>query len=668
LLIFDIETNGLLDELDRVHTLHILNDTTGERLRFNGGVFADGSPAPRDGSIEDGLQLLAEADEVCGHNIIRFDIPALQKVYPDFRLKPGCKVRDTLVWAKLRWPNLKQIDQAAIKSWKRPEGFGKLIGKHTLKAWGIRLGVLKADYEGEWHSFTQEMESYAAQDPITTKALLDKCREKEIAEEALELEHAVQLIIHLQERYGFPFDIEAAERLEGVLRARKAELEDQLRATFKPWYAPERKHGKVVIFNPKRRYSTKIEDADGQVIKITHEPGVEFTKLKLVSFNPSSRQQIADRLIKLYDWIPVEFTDSGAPKVDETTLGSLDHIPAAKLLIDYLTVDKRLGQLAEGDNAWLKMVRADGRIHGAVDTLGAITRRMTHFLPNVAQVPSLVNAKGPVPYGRECRSLFTASAGMVLVGCDAEGLELRELAHYMAKFDEGSYADTVVNGKKEDGTDVHTVNQRLLRMNSRNSAKTWIYAYLYGAGLLKLGMVLYEDFRPEQREAFNAKHDAGKERERAIARLGQQAKKRVEAGLPALGKLQALVKKLAARGYLKTHDGGLLKVRSQHAALNTLLQGGGSICMKKALVILFGDLLAEGFVPDLLTGELRRGEDVVGFTANVHDEIQMETQPCLAEFLGTLAADAIRRAGEAFRLRCPLAGAWDQGPNWAATH
>src|SRR3546814_16418158 len=111
------------------------------------------------------------------------------------------------------------------------------------------------------------------------------------------------------------------------------------------------------------------------------------------------------------------------------------------------------------------------------------------------------------------------------------GLELRMLAHYMAKFDGGEYANTVVNGKKEDGTDVHTVNQKLIRLNSRNSAKTWIYAYLYGAGLLKLGMVIYEDFSPEQREAFNAKHEAGQVREKAIAGLGGQAKKRYEAGL-----------------------------------------------------------------------------------------------------------------------------------------
>jgi hypothetical protein len=672
MLIYDIETNGLLDELDRVHTLHILETATGIRLRFNDGFFADGTPAPRHGSLADGFILLSKARHVCGHNVISFDNPAITKVYPWFKLRPDCVVEDTMVWARLIWPHIKEIDSKWMKSGKLPFDFGKqkLLGSHKLKAWGIRLGVLKADYEGEWDHFTQEMEEYAAQDPVTTYALWAKIQEKlrdptgkegwfrPVGRgEAPDLEHDVQFIISLQQRFGFKFDREAAERLEWRLRARKAELEDELRQAFRPWFKPERKHGKVVEMTPQR------DDK-----KLHRTKGAPFSKIKLVSFNPGSRPQIADRLIELYGWIPVEFTDSGAPKVDETTLGSLDHIPAARLLVDYLTVDKRLGQLADGDNAWIKKVAADGRIHGYVNTLGAITRRMTHSDPNMAQVPSLVNARGPVPYGKECRALFVVDKAKLLCGVDAEGLELRMLAHYMAKYDGGAYADTVVNGKKEDGSDVHTVNQKLIRLNSRNSAKTWIYAYLYGAGLLKLGMVIYEDFTPAQREAFNAKHPAGKMRESAIARLGKQARARVEAGLPALGELQLKVKRLAASGFLKTVDGSKLRVRSAHAALNTLLQGGGAIVMKKALVTLFNRLLEAGWVPDLFTGALRRGDDVMGFVANIHDEFQMEVPEHLAAEVGEMGKDAIRDAGIALNLRCPLAGSFDKGHNWADSH
>lgn len=678
-MLWDIETNGLLDELDRVHTIHTLNTETGERLRFNEGRFADGSPAPRDGTLDDAYGLLMEQDRLIGHNIIAFDIPAIQKVEPKFILPRRVQLRDTMIMARLRWPNIKEIDSKAMRSGKRPVDFGKHVGAHTLKAWGIRLGVLKADYEGEWHSFTQEMEEYAAQDPVTTKALWDKCMERPVSEEADELEHRVQDIISMQSRFGFEFDREAAEKLMVELLGRKAELLDSLREVFPPWVEPVKKYGEPVIVEAKRRTKVRRWDEQGNEYTVEVQKGEVYAKEKLVSFNPGSRPQIADRLKTLFNWVPVEFTDSGAPKVDETTLMSLDHIPQAKVLIDYLTVDKRLGQLAEGDNAWLKMVSPNGRIHGYVNTLGAITRRMTHSKPNMAQVPSLVNARGAVPYGKECRSLFTVRTNMMLGGCDAEGLELRMLAHYMAIYDGGAYAETVVNGQKEDGTDVHTVNQRLIRLNSRNSAKTWIYAYLYGAGLLKLGMVIYEDMTGDQREAFNRKIEQAFERskkgdfqafkEQRLAMLGKQARERVEEGLPALGKLQEKVKRLAKRdGCLKTLDGGMLKVRSAHSALNTLLQGGGAIVMKKALVLLADQLIDRGWVPDRLTGEWRRGDDVMGFVANIHDEFQMEIPEHLTAEIGELAKDSIRDAGLAFGMRCPLAGSFDKGRNWADSH
>lgn len=649
MLLFDLESDGLLDELTVIHTLHIY-DTDAERfLRFNEGFFADGTPAPRDGCIEDAVHLLQNADAICGHNIIGFDIPAIRKLYPSFN--PRGLVRDTLICTRYLWPHIGDLDQTAIRKGRRPEGFGKLIGSHTLKAWGIRLGVHKGDYTGGWSRFTQEMEEYAAQDVVVTKALWDRIVEKEACEEALQLEHSTAYAIHLQERFGFKFDTEKAEALEGVLRSRMADLEDKLRAAFPPWEEPERKGGKPVQFIPKRDNA-----------RLGYKAGVPVQRYKTVSFNPASRDHIANRLTTLYGWHPVEFTETGKPKVDETTLGGLDY-PEAKLLVEYLTVEKRLGQLAEGKQAWLKSVRPDGRIHGRVNTLGAVTRRMTHSSPNMAQVPAV-----RAPYGKDCRGLFTVPAGYRLVGCDAEGLELRMLAHYMALYDGGDYVETVVNGKKEDGTDVHTVNQRFIGLNSRDSAKTWIYAYLYGAGNLKLGAIIYDDMTEERRSGFNKKYPPGNSRDKALASMGKRARDRVEAGLPALGKLQAKVKKLAARGYLKTVDGGLLRVRSAHAALNTLLQGGGAVVMKKALVVLFDDLVAMGFEPDPLTGQLRRDGEVIGFVANVHDEFQMEVPEHLADGIGQLAADAIRRAGEAFGLRCPLAGAFEVGLSWADSH
>lgn len=661
MLIFDLESDGLLDELTRIHTLHMYDTLSGQFLRFNEGFYHDGTPAPCDGSIEDAVEMLQAADGICGHNIINFDIPAITKLYPSFR--PAGRVVDTLICTRYLWPHIGDLDHTATRKGRRPEGFGRLIGSHSLKAWGIRLGVHKGDYTGGWAHFTQEMEEYAEQDVVVTKALYERIGQKLFpvavpreqwfrpVPEPLQLEHDTALVIHLQERFGFKFDRAAAEKLEGTLRARKAELEDQLRAAFPPWQEPERKGGKRVQFVPKRDNKAK-----------GYKAGVPIQRYKTVCFNPGSRDHIANRLRALYDWTPVEFTPKGTPKLDETTLGGLDY-PEARLLVEYLTVDKRLGALAEGSQAWLRQVKADGRIHGRVNTLGAITRRMTHSNPNMAQVPAV-----RAPYGAECRALFTVPEEYRLMGCDAEGLELRMLAHYMAIYDGGSYVKTVVEGKKEDGTDVHTVNQKFIALHSRDSAKTWIYAYLYGAGNLKLGSIIYDDMTEAERERFHKKYPPGSARDKALAAMGKKARDRVEAGLPALGRLQAKVKHAAARGYLKTVDGGLLRVRSAHAALNTLLQGGGAVVMKKALVILHQDLIEMGFDYDVVTGFYARGNETLGFTANVHDEFQMEVPEHLAEEIGQTAADAIRRAGEAFGLRCPLAGAFDVGHSWAASH
>ncbi|HEY0623160.1 DNA polymerase [Sphingomonas sp.] len=653
-LICDLESDGLLDELTRIHTLHVIDHATGNALRFNNGFFADGSPAPRDGTLEDALALIEAADVTYWHNGIRFDIPAITKLYPSFR--PRGHVRDTMLLAQIAWPHLSDIDAAAISKNKRPEGFGKFVGRHSLEAWGHRLGVHKGDYKGGWEHFTQEMESYAAQDVVVTRALLELIESKNLHPETVELEHRVAEIIHMQERFGFAFDDGAAEKLEITLRGCKAELEDRLREAFPPWQEPERKGGRAVQFVPKRDNA-----------KLGYQAGVAIQRFKTVSFNPASRDHISNRMMALHGWEPVEFTDGGKPKVDETTLDGLD-VPEAKLLVEYLTIDKRLGQLAEGAQAWRKRVTPAGRIHGRVNTLGAITRRMTHSYPNVAQVPSLVNASGPVPYGKDCRALFGVAPGNKLVGCDAESLELRMLAHYMARFDGGAYADTVVNGDKDAGTDVHTVNQKLIGLNSRSSAKTWIYAYLYGAGNLKLGTVIYEDMPAEERAKFNAKHPAGQPRERALVRIGKLARDSIEAGLPALGRLQEIVKGRAASGLIKTVDGGMLRIRSAHAALNTLLQGGGAVVMKKALVVFADDLVDRGFEPDILSGSFSHPDGTLGFVANVHDEFQMEVPEHLAETIGRLAADSIRLAGEAYGLRCPLAGAYQIGDNWSDSH
>lgn len=591
-LLFDLESNGLLPELTTIHTMTVYDYSTDTFTRYDKE------------KVREGVNLLAEADVVIGHNAIAFDVPAIKKLYPWFSPK---KVLDTLVWARLVYADIKDHDFRLSAKGILPKS---LIGSHSLKAYGYRLGVLKGVFaeNTDWQEWSPEMSAYCEQDVRVTKKLYEKLLSKNTNEEAIKLEHQVAHIIQRQVQRGFCFDEEKAQALYVKLLKRKEELTRELQQVFPPWFVP---NGKVVI--PKRGNKKK-----GVVA------GCPYQKIKLTEFNPGSRTQIIHVLKKRYGWEPTEFTEKGQPKVDDDVLSALPW-PEAKLLTEYLTVDKRLGQLAEGNKAWLKMVASDGRIHGDVITNGAVTGRMTHNNPNVAQVPAV-----RASYGKECRELFKASPGFKLVGCDASGLELRCLAHYMARYDSGEYAKTLIEG------DIHTANQKAAGLPTRDNAKTFIYGFLYGAGDAKIGEIVGKG-----------------------AGVGRKLKQKFLQQTPALAKLKIAVEKVAKeRGYLIGLDGRHLKIRSQHAALNTLLQSAGALIMKKALVILDEDLQKEEFIPGVH----------YEFVANVHDEWQIEALPDHADVVGKTAQRAIRKAGECFNFRCPLDGEYSIGDNWAETH
>jgi DNA polymerase I-like protein with 3'-5' exonuclease and polymerase domains len=389
---------------------------------------------------------------VWGHNILKFDLAALKLVYPDFDI-PIERVRDTLLYSRLLWPELGDRDMGLIRAKRMP---GKLRGSHGLEAWGYRLKLNKGDYAKEmkakgldpWANWNQPMQSYCEQDVEVTQALWELIKTKELPQRAVELEHKFAFIIAKQERHGYSFDKDAAIELYAELAAKRQELDEEIKAFFPPWYVS------AGVTTPKR---------DNK--RFGYIEGAKFTKIKLQEFNPSSRQQIADRLIKLYGWEPTEYTESGQPKVDETTLKDLPY-PPAKLLSERFVIEKRIGQLAEGQAAWLKLER-NGRIHGSVNTIGAVTGRCTHSSPNVAQVPGC-----RAPYGERCRRLFRATPGFKQVGADASGLELRCLAHYMARYDGGAYAEILLTG------DIHLANQKAAGLPTRDDAKTFIYAFL----------------------------------------------------------------------------------------------------------------------------------------------------------------------------------------------
>ena len=684
MIVFDIESNGLLDTISKVHCINAIDYDTGEEMRFTDHeTYLDpytgedtGEAAPRTGTIADALQLLAEADAIGGHNIIDYDLPALRIVYPDWNT--DATLWDSRVMARVMYTNLKERDFAALRKGKLPAKFENrgLVGKHSLEAWGIRVGGdLKADFKPSdygrtWANapFSKDMDDYCIQDVRTNVDVFAHFFRKNYSERCLRLEHDVARIIGRQQRVGFEFDEEKAVKLLGELQTKHAELADSLTEVFQPWYTWDGKdRGRQTPKRSMRRwvqneYGAHTRKVKGEVQRGWYEErtaGGEFSKIKLQVFNPTSRQQIANRLQKVHGWKPKDFTPSGQAKIDEAVLKALPY-PEAQQLADLFEIDKKIGQIATGKNAWLKHVktapdhtgRMATRIHGRVNTNGAVTGRMSHSQPNVAQVD-----KDP-----EMRSCWIVRPGYRLVGCDADGLELRCLAHYMSRWDDGEYAKVVVEGKKEDASDNHSVNQRVIGLRKRDNAKTWVYAFLYGAGDPKLGSVVVDDFDDEKRERFNQKF-RGRKREQKVRTLGARSRDRIAKGLPALGKLIERVKKKAGTGSIRGLDGRQLHIRSAHSALNTLLQGAGAVLMKEALVLLDKELIERGYTHSDMTPDYD-----YEFVANVHDEFQIEVKEEHAEEVGRLAADAIRRAGETLDFRVPLAGSSDIGATWAETH
>ena len=607
-LVFDIETNGLLDKEDlKIHCIGIHDLDNGWYKVYDN----------KTNLIDTAIRMLNRADLLIGHNILGFDIPALQKVnaglFVKFELTTQ-KTIDTLILSRLMHPDIKEKDFNGYKKnipWIKANA--SLIGSHSLKAWGYRLGCHKGAYSEttNWGEWTQEMSDYCLQDVKVTATLFNMLNRVRYSKDAIDLEHDIADICNRQSDDGFPFDVKEATKLYSTLIGKRAELEVELKEEFGSWW----EHKGLV--EPKRTMNFKDRERPDVI------EGCKYTRILHTDFNPNSREQIGKRLIDLYKWQPTIFTNNGLPKVDEAVLKDLKY-PAAKLLTEYLMLQKRIGQLAEGKQAWLKVER-EGKIHGRVNTMGAVTSRCTHSNPNVAQVPSV-----SAPYGKECRSLFHAPLGSLLVGVDVSGLELRCLAHYMYSFDEGKYATQLL----ED--DIHTVNQLAAGLESRSQAKTFIYAFLYGGGDERIGEIV----------------GGGKGQ-------GRKLKNSFLKKTPALKELRDAVRKqVKDKGWLRGLDGRRVPIRSEHAALNSLLQSAGAIICKRWLVI-FHALLQEK--------NIDKGVTQVAF---VHDEVQLLVNGSedKARVVGEVCIDAIRLTGEYYNFKLPLTGEFNIGRNWADTH
>lgn len=699
-VISDIETNGLLDELDRIHCAGAIDIHTGEQFDW------------RPDQIDDYVRFMQdEVVLVIGHNFLSFDRHAIKKVYPDFKCPP---VLDTLVLCKMIWPSdvLMEPDMIRFRKGTFP---AKYIKRHSLGAWGYRTGDFKDEYSGGWEAWSEEMHDYLKQDCRANftllKLVLSRLGWLEDTPQGafvwpwlpVWIEHETQAIIDEQERTGWWFDVEKAQRLSSHLHNLKAEYTAELQRIFGSWYqgapkptVPARDMARECRDDPEiiiRRFSEKT----GKELKpyVGHPKeyyfeGAPYTKITWTTFNPSNRNHLGDRLQRLYGWVPTEWTTTGKPQVDE---GSIKAIPedvigadTKRTIMNYFVVDKTLAMLADGKQAWMEKVKPDHRIHHIVDPLGTVTGRGAHRNPNLGQVPSVEVEEKKDPetrkvlskrvlkglegyFGYDCRELFAASPGMEQSGTDASSLELINLGHYLSPLDEGAFSARVCDPTR----DPHQEHGELTGLG-RAPTKTATYAYVYGAGDSKLGFTvgfteaempaLLKDkslrgILAARKRFLKDKYEEPSDREKAAMAKGRFVKTRFEEAITGLKFLKdSIVATAKERGWLKAIDGRKLHVRKPHAALNTLLQAMGAIVCKLWMVLFHQEMRKRGYTLGIHYNQL-------GW---IHDELQFEHIPGMGPVIAEVSLASIKEAGRILGVRGEFRSDTKTGHHWADTH
>lgn len=585
-LLFDVETDGFLRKLTTIHCVVVMDLETEEIYRFD--------DSGNHQSVTSGLTFLMDADELWGHNLWGFDIEACRSIYPFFH--PRCKVYDTLILSRLFFNDMLDRD---LRS--RPANMpANLYGRHSLEAWGHRMGVYKSEFgkqlDGDWSNYSPEMLEYCVSDVKANLPVVRLFQPKiEKYQQAIDLEHACAKIMAWQETEGFPFHIRKAQQLESKLRSELETLSTEMKNQIA--FVPG------VEFTPKRDNKTLGYVADAPMTRVKE-------------FNPTSREHIAYMFKTMRGWKPSEKTDTGKDKIDETVLKGIGTEEALKFA-RILELQKALGQLSEGNNAWLKLVEADDRIHHSC-FLNTVTGRNCHVRPNLAQTNS----------GHEFRELFHPGEGRVQLGSDAASLELRCLSHYLARYDGGSFGREVVHG------DIHQTMADISGVD-RRTQKTITYALIYGSGDKTLGL--------------SAKADP----KEAVAR-GKEIREKLLTGITGFKELVDAVQAKASSGYITGIDGRPLRIRKQFAALNTLLQGCGAVICK-AWVVRANELLKEAKID-------------YWPLAFVHDEMQLSVHPDHVEMASDLIKMAMKDVEHTIKFRVPLDCDVQTGTTWADTH
>lgn len=619
--IVDIETNGLNPDI--VWLVGVKDIETGKEWVFE-------RPDLHPDAF---LALLSTIDCIIGHHFIGYDHVHLSRLVRGYRFNSR-NIIDTLVVSKLL-------------HYRRPKG-------HSLDVLGRWAGVEKLVYLGDFLTYEPEMEAYLRGDLRTNLAVYNKFKpyiEADWLQEAMRLEHDMAIVCQQMKENGFYFNIIEAKKLEAVLSKKKEKLDRFIAHDFPIKFKPikqvkvkETKDGNVHKGNLRTILAAPHVSID------SFDVGAEFTLIENAPFNPGSPKQVVERLNE-FGWKPIEKTKGHIAatrkkdykklaeyaktgwKINETNLSTLPDTapPAAHKLRDWLIVAARLRTLTE----WFGAYNSDThRIHGNFNPIGTWTHRMSHDHPNMGNTPG-----DKAKYGKELRALYCAAPGKVLVGTDAEGIQLRVLAHYM---NDDAFTKALVEGDKKMGTDAHSLNAKALGFSptdiafdhdtGRDVAKTYIYAWILYAGLNK------------QAEILRSSQKVAKAREKSF--ISQ---------FPGLKKVkEELVPKLFRQGWFEAIDGRKIVAPSEHKVLAGLLQSGEKIIMARARLI-WGKKLKEMRIP-------------FWHVNLVHDEFQTETFPEFMHIVGDVQCEAIQQAGEYYDLRCPHAGEYSIGRNWTETH
>ncbi len=610
--LFDIETDGLLDTMTKIHCISVTD-------LGNPGIvnLYDSKQLPFV------LDMLQKADLLVGHNIIGFDIPAIEKA-TGYDLSPVA-VYDTLTASQLMFPAIEKISRDVPQ--------GKKLS-HSLEAWGHRLHCNKGYFKGPWKEYSEEMGLYCKQDTLLTTKLYTYLQSKKWPQQSIDLEMRLAQILQETEKHGVLFDVAKAENFYSELVTKRFELKTKAQALFKPWYKDKGE------FTYKRT-------------------GATVCKIELMEFNPGSRAHIIDRLKDKYGWIPVDFTEKESVMLNDDILGSLPY-PEAKILTELMMLQKRIAQLAEGKSAWLKLVKPDGRIHGRINQNGTRTGRATHTAPNLSQVPAT-----RTEYGKECRELFIAPKGKVFVGVDLDGLELRCLAGYLKPMDKGACIHTLLTSVKNE-SDVYTLAGNACGLD-RATGKTLVLAMIYGAGNAKMGFTI--DSTVSDKETLQA--------------IGKAARESISSSIEGFTELTDFVKvkfqergrRVASKedkdksafkqvryeyvdGWLTGLDGRKIYPKYEYSSLNTLLQSAGALISKQWIIETVDSLKDIGYIHG------------IDYTIVIwsHDELIIECDIEKADEIKKECLDATSKAGKFFKFPCPISGEARIGINWYEVH